>query len=62
MIMPVNQKIILEHRMSLPAVNVHNPLKIRSINSNKPVAYSTLRKRIEADSIESILRDDPEPT
>lgn len=38
-------KIMQEQRMSLPAVNVsNNPLKISSINANKPIVYSTLRK------------------
>ncbi len=37
-------KIAQEHRLSLPSVKVHNPLKIRSLNAVKPSAYSTLRK------------------
>lgn len=44
--------------MSLPSVNVHNPLKIRSLNANKPIAYSTLRRVKANDSNENTLRDD----
>lgn len=56
-----NTKIAQEHRLSLPSVNVHNPLKIRSLNAAKPTAYSTLRKLKVNDDIVSHEEVDSEP-
>jgi len=56
-----NSKIAQEHRLSLPSVKVHNPLKIKSLNPAKPSAYSTLRKLKAIDNIEENEEVDFEP-
>jgi hypothetical protein len=56
-----NIKIAQEHRLSLPSVNLHNPLKIKSLNAAKPTTYSTLRKLKVNDDIVSHEEVDSEP-
>ena len=56
-----NTKIAQEHRLSLPSVKVHNPLKIKSLNAAKPSAYSTLRKLKAIDNIAANEEVDSEP-